>query len=216
MLRILSDYLLYKKIQKFNKNEFNQERNLTPEGILLLEFNSFHILHIIFSYLSDYFKKKYNLKIVAYYSHVLLSYKLKRTIFQKIKSFIGNKINIGFFGIYKSFGVKEFLFPVVNDKISNLANLTFLKIYKKIKSKDDILDIEIDKIKIGDLIYDSYLTRNKRQKPTIDIKSEDFKIFLKDFLNLYFFWIDYFNKNKVKVLLVSHSIYTMGITYRIA
>ena len=216
MLRILSDYLLYKKIQKFNKNEFNQERNLTPEGILLLEFNSFHILHIIFSYLSDYFKKKYNLKIVAYYSHVLLSYKLKRTIFQKIKSFIGNKINIGFFGIYKSFGVKEFLFPVVNDKISNLANLTFLKIYKKIKSKDDILDIEIDKIKIGDLIYDSYLTRNKRQKPTIDIKSEDFKIFLKDFLNLYFFWIDYFNKNKVKVILVSHSIYTMGIPYRIA
>ena len=55
MLRILSDYLLYKKIQKLNNNEFNQERNLTHEGILLLEFNSFHILHIIFSLMKTVF-----------------------------------------------------------------------------------------------------------------------------------------------------------------
>ncbi len=216
MIKILSEYFLYKKIQKFNKKEFNQENNTNSEGILLLEFNSFHILHIIFSYLSNYFVKKYNLKVVAYYSHVLLSYKLERTVIQKIKSFIADRFGIGFFGIYKSFGVKEFLFPKVNNKISNLTNSNYLRIYKKIRTKEDILDIAIDKIKLGDLIYDSYLTRNKRQKPTIDIKSKDFQIFLKDFLKLFFYWSEYFNNNKVKTLLVSHSIYTMGIPYRIA
>ena len=97
MLKIISDYILYKKIQKFNKNEFNQENDNNTRGILLLEFNSFHILHIIFSYLSNYFVKKNNLKIVAYYSHVLLSYKLERTVIQKIKSFIADKFCIGFF-----------------------------------------------------------------------------------------------------------------------
>ena len=90
MIKILSEYFLYKKIQKFNKKEFNQENNTNSEEILLLEFNSFHILHIIFSYLSNYFVKKYNLKVVAYYSHVLLSYKLERTVIQKIKSFADN------------------------------------------------------------------------------------------------------------------------------
>ena len=216
MLKIISYYFLYKKIQKFNKKEFNQENNANTSGILLLEFNSFQILHIIFSYLSNYFVKKNNLKIVAYYSHVLLSYELERTIIQKIKSFIADKFSIGFFGIYKSFGVKEFLFPKINNRISSLTNSCYLKIYKKIRSKEDILDISIDKIKLGDLIYDSYLTRNKRQKPTIDINSEDFKIFLRDFLKLFFYWSEYFHNNKVKTLLVSHSIYTMGIPYRIA
>ena len=108
------------------------------------------------------------------------------------------------------------MFPKINNKISNLTNSYYLKIYKKIRSKEDILNIVINKIQLGDLIYDSYLTRNKRQKPTIDIKSEDFKFFLKDFLKLFFYWSEYFNNNKVKALLVSHSIYTMGIPYRIA
>lgn len=216
MFKIISEYFLYKKIQKLNKQEFYNKSNFEHEGILLVEFNSFHILHIIFSYLCNYFRKKYNLKIVAHYSHVLLSYNIKRTLLQKIKSFIASKINLGFFGVYKSFGVNEFLFPVINDELKSLSNSTFTRILKKIKSNNDILDIEINNIKIGDLIYDSYLTRNKRQRPTINIKSEDFKKFLKDFLILYFFWNDYFNKNKVKVLLVSHSIYTMGIPYRIA
>ena len=153
MLKKISEYFLYKKIQKLNKKEFNQENNINTRGILLLEFNSFHILHIIFSYLSNYFVKKHNLKIVAYYSHVLLSYKLERTLIQKIKSFIAGKLGIGFFGIYKSFGVKEFLFPRVNDRISILSNTYYLKIYKKIRSNEDILHIAIDKIKLEEGYY---------------------------------------------------------------
>ena len=216
MFKKFYEFFLYKKIQKFNKQQFTKINNPPHEGVLLIEFNSFHILHIIFSYLCDYFRLKNNLKIVAYYSHVLLSYKLKRTFTQKIRSYISDKINLGFFGIYKSFGVSEFLFPKIDEKINNQTNVNYNKILKKIKSKNDILDIQINKIKLGDLIYDSYLTRNRKQKPTIDIDSNDFKNFLKDFLNLFFFWSEYFRNNKIKDLLVSHSIYTMGIPYRIA
>ena len=111
MLKIISNYILYKKIRKFNKNEFNQENNNNnTKGILLLEFNSFHILHIIFSYLSNYFVKKNNLKIVAYYSHVLLSYKLKRTLIQKIKSFIADNFCIGFLVYISHLVLKNFCF----------------------------------------------------------------------------------------------------------
>jgi hypothetical protein len=216
MLKKFNEFFLFKKLQKFNKKNFSQINNLPHKGVLLIEFNSFHILHIIFSYLCDYFRLKNNLKIVAYYSHVLLAYKLKRTLTQKIKSFISDKLNLGFFGIYKSFGVSEFLFPKINKKINNQANLNYNKILKSIKSKNDILDIQINKVKLGDLIYDSYLTRNRKQKPTINIESKDFQNFLKDFLNLFFFWSEYFRNNEIKVLLVSHSIYTMGIPYRIA
>ena len=86
MFKKFYEFFLYKKIQKFNKQQFTKINNPPHEGVLLIEFNSFHILHIIFSYLCDYFRLKNNLKIVAYYSHVLLSYKLKRTFTQKIRS----------------------------------------------------------------------------------------------------------------------------------
>ena len=131
MFKKFYEFFLYKKIQKFNKQQFTKINNPPHEGVLLIEFNSFHILHIIFSYLCDYFRLKNNLKIVAYYSHVLLSYKLKRTFTQKIRSYISDKINLGFFGIYKSFGVSEFLFPKIDEKINNQTNVNYNKILKK-------------------------------------------------------------------------------------
>ena len=63
----------------------------------------------------------------------------------------------------------------------------FKEIYESIKTKNDILSININNIYLGDLIYDTYLTRNGNQKPTIDFKENDFKDFLLDFIKLFIF-----------------------------
>ena len=52
---------------------------------------------------------------------------------------------------------------------------------------------------VGDLLYDTYL---KAKKPTIDIKSDEFNIFSKNFC-LCEFWIEYFKDNRIKAIITS-------------
>ena len=215
IIKFIKKQLLYKKIKSLNYNQFLNKKKKS-NNIVLIEFNSFHILHIIFAYLSNYFKDKKNLTIKAYYSHILLSYPLERTLKQILFSYFGNIFNINFFGIYKSFGVEEFIFPKINNRNKQLSKTHYKKIISKIKNKKDILKIKIDSILLGDLIYDSYLTRNKKQRPTVDIHDKDFKEFLFQFLTLFFAWKEIFKENNVETLLVSHPCYTMGIPVRLA
>lgn len=215
-MKFLKKFTIFRRLKKINHSQFNVNNGKIPKGVILIEFNSFYILHIIFAYISNFFKSKSNFQIKAYYSHILLSYPIERTLKQKIFSKLGQIFNLGFFGIYKSFGVKEFIFPKIDSKIKSKSEKYSNLILKSINFKKDILKIKISNLLIGDLIYDSYLTRNKKQKPTIDIKSEDFKIFLKDFLLLFFAWEKIYKKNNVKVIICSHSIYTMGIPVRMA
>ena len=215
IIGFIKKQILYRKIKSINRSEFSNKKK-NSKNIVLVEFNSFHILHIVFAYLSNYFKEKNNLTIKAFYSHILLSYSLERSLKQKFFSYLGKIFNINFFGIYKSFGVEEIIFPIISDNNKKISKTYYKKIIKKIKTKKDVLRIKIDSISLGDLIYDAYLTRNKKQKPTIDINDEDFKEFLLQFISLFFAWKEFFKKNKVKALLVSHSSYTMGIPVRIA
>ncbi len=215
MIGFIKKQLLYRKIKSINHSEFSNKKK-NSKNIVLVEFNSFHILHIVFAYLSNYFKEKNNLTIKAFYSHILLSYSLERSLKQKLFSYLGKIFNINFFGIYKSFGVEEIIFPIISGNNKKISKIYYKKIIKEIKTKKDILRIKIDSISLGDLIYDAYLTRNKKQKPTIDINDEDFREFLLQFISLFFAWKEFFKKNNVKVLLVSHSSYTMGIPVRLA
>ena len=215
-MKFLNKFNIFRRLKEINHSQFNVNNEKKSKGIILIEFNSFYILHIIFSYISNFFRSKKNLQIKAYYSHVLLSYPIERSVKEKILSKLGQIFNLGFFGIYKSFGVKEFIFPRIDNEIKLKSKKYSNLILKSINFKKDILKIKISNLLVGDLIYDSYLTRNKQQKPTIDIKSEDFKIFLKNFLSLFFAWEKIFKINNVKVIICSHSIYTMGIPVRMA
>ena len=47
----------FKKIIDLNLKEFDNKKYDT-NNIILVEFNSFHITHIIFAYIANYFKKK--------------------------------------------------------------------------------------------------------------------------------------------------------------
>ena len=50
---------IFSKLKKINIEEFNSSTGKNS-GIILVEFNSFHILHIIFAYICNFFKKKKN------------------------------------------------------------------------------------------------------------------------------------------------------------
>ena len=190
---------------KHNKKIFNENWD-NSEKIILVEFFDFKPSIIPYSYISNILAKKYNAKIVSY-----------NTKFQNYKHFIKSFMSIPFvnnFNIFKSFNAKSVISPSKkassNYKIDQIVSL----IKKKLKKKDDILKIKIEKILIGDLIYDEYL--RKYNLSTIDIKSEEFHNHLVDMLLLFFFWINYFNNHDVKSVVVSHSVYSMGIVPRIA
>ena len=217
MINHIRNFFLFRNFRKFNLSRLKKSKHNKTfnKEIILLEFNSFNITHIIFSYFSFYFKKK-NFQIVSFYSHILMTYNLVPTLKQKVFRTISPIFNLGFFGIYKSFGVDKFMFPKIT-KLNNIkSKKKFEEIYKKIKNKNDILNIYINNILVGDLIYDTFLTRNGNQKPTVDFKEQDFKDFLLDFIKLFYFWVEYFDNNIIKAILSTHGCYTMGIPVRIA
>ena len=65
-------------------------------------------------------------------------------------------------------------------------------------------------------MYDTFLKSNYDLKPTINLKDKKFKLFIKDFINLFFVWSNYFEKNSVKAVIGSHAVYSLAIPLRIA
>ena len=98
------------------------------------------------------------------------------------------------FYIYKSFNVNKFIYPKFDKKIKSLVDKIYLKKLKNIKNKKDLERIEINNIWIGDIFYDSFL--KKFNLTTIDINSNSFKIYFKEFLYIFYFWQNYFKKIK--------------------
>jgi hypothetical protein len=198
----------------FNKRYFKKKYTKETENKILIEFNAFHDSHICLSVFSNYFRDKYNYKIVAFFNYSLLSADLYFSLLNKIKWWIGSFFLLKNFRIYKSFNTDEFVRPVINKYIMKISRKYFLKTVKRIKNKNDIFDLKIDNILIGDLLYDTYL--KSRVLPTLDIHSKDFRNFYLDFISLFLFWVEYFKNNKVKIIAGVHSVYSYALPLRVA
>ena len=209
----IKEFLTYRKIIKLNKNIFKKSKKINDQ-IFLIEFNAFHNFHIAVSVFSNFFKKKKNCEVHAFFNYSLLSAPLKFNFINEIKWKLGNLFLIRNFNIYKSFGVKKIFKPEINKKIEIQSIEYFKKIFYKIKNKNEVLDIKIKNILIGDLLYDTFL--KSRVKPTIEIKSKEFKNFFLDFIKLFLFWHDYIDKNKINGVITSHGVYSYALVLRIA
>jgi hypothetical protein len=168
------------------------------------------------SYLSNYLSKIYQSQIVAYNGWALLFHPLNQNFISKIKFNIARFLCLGTFGIYKSFGARNIFHPKISDKHSLKNRKEFNKFARKINNLKELENYKINNILIGDLLYDTYLKKNYDIIPTINLKDKNFLIFAYDFISLVIFWIDYFEKNKIKSVITSHSIYSLAITSRIA
>lgn len=197
----------YYKIIKHNKKNFKNS-DKKKKNIILVEFNHWCNLQIVFSYLGNYLAKKYNAKIIAFPGYkftAIISFYEK--LFWRLSKYFGKT-----FYVYRSFGTKEFIIPSVND------NQEYLK-KKKINLKEifnnkfNFLNLKVDKIKIGDAIYDSYLKENK--VGTVDIRNEEFYHHFMKIISLLVFWQNYIKKNNIKAICTSHSVYHYAILVRL-
>ena len=191
----LLKYLFYKnKVKKFSKKEILIEINSIPSNI------------IVTPYLAHNLSKIYDARLTCYKISSKIDF-LSRFLF-----FIRVLLNIGNISLYKCFGVKNFL--IFNNNLNIKSKDLFDRISNKVQNKVQLEKLEINKVLVGDLIYDSYLKDNKKE--TVDVKSKDFLIYFEKCLKIFFFWENYFKINSIKSIIVSHTVYLNAIPLRIA
>lgn len=193
---MIKKYLNILNFKKKNKRLFSKNYNKS-ENIVLMEIFDHPSSQICYSYFSNILSKLNNSKVVSIFPRKA---SLKNYLYNRFSPFSP-------YAIQKSYGSTQMINPKLSKKIS-------MNIFKKINTKKDILKISLNKIHIGDLIYDEYLAINK--KSTIDLESKHFKNYLKDSFRLFHFWYEYIKNNKVKSLILSHSVYLVGLPGRIA
>jgi hypothetical protein len=194
---------------KHNQNIFKANANYSKrKSVVLFELNGMHSAHIAYSYLANVLAAKDQAKILAYLPRRHAS--IREKILFQIKSKFGTSEH----GVYKSFGVKDFVGISINGAQKLRAKNLLREVIPRLDSKSDIEEIKVDGVWIGDLVYDSYLMENKL--PTIDKDSQHFQIFLLGALELFIFWLDFFDTNDVKAINVSHCVYTLALPLRIA
>lgn len=89
------------------------------------------------------------------------------------------------------------------------------KIYSNIESKEELLTLVVEEIKVGDLIYDSYL--RFKSAPTVDVNDFYLCIVLWQTMRNIEMTNKYFDQKKPSILLTSYSTYIQhGIAVRIA
>ncbi len=198
-------------LKKKNKELFSYKSS--NDGIILIEYNLFCSSHLCQALIANFIKKKTSNRIIAYYNYSLVVSPLKQKISTKIKWIITNFFGLKFTDIYKSFGVENFIRPDISKDISKKAEKICHNFFKKKIIKNDIVNFKIGKIWIGDLLYDTYL--KLKNKPTLDVDSDEFKLFFKEFVELFFYWKQYLGNNKVTNIIGVHTTYAFGLLIRI-
>ena len=192
-----------------NKNKFKNNDNF-----IFVEFNKWSCNHISISNCLLALNQKQKYKVIAFPENGFDYFFKKRSFVNKSKFILGQKFGINNFGIYKSFGTDEFLNINNDTKYRNKTTKVIGKIIKQLNNKNSLLDLKIQNILIGDLIYDSYLKKYKKE--TINLKDKKFKNFLEVSLDYFFFWIEQFKTKKIKSVISSQSVYMSSLPLRIA
>jgi len=203
-----------KIIDNFNSHNQNLFRfKNKKQKIFLVEFNGWSAIHIIFSYIINFYKTEKNCKIVAYECFDILN-RLTPAWYTKYLWKLGVILNLKTFKIFKSFGTDNFIKPNYTNEQKKQAEHTTNIFFKKDLTLKQLENFKIEGIWIGDLIYDSYL--KKYQYGTIDLNSLKFKLFFLECAKLFYFWNNFFNKYRVEAIAGCHAVYVTGIPLRIA
>ena len=217
----IKDLIIKKNFIDHNKKVFKDfEIKTKNDGKILVEFNNFLSNHVGFSYLANSLKKKHKSKIVAYYGNSLLVNSIKPSFFFRIKFFIGKKIGINFFSIYKSFGTRDFYYPEFNINLNTKKKRIYKNFLNKVTTLHKLESFKINSVLVGDLIYDTYLKLivipQNPSEPTIELNNKEFLSFVEEFIDLFLIWEKYFSENKIKAVIGTHYSYTLAIPLRLA
>jgi len=187
---------------KFSKKKWKQSPEKIIKGEILTDilFDDCHIFHL--SYIANYFYINFDL-VPKYFQIIHREKFLLRFTFSFFRKF--TRLH----KLYMSFG-SDFAFGQTKYKKSKtlLASISF-------KSKRDLLNFEIDNIRIGDLIYDTYLRTYLTS--TVDLSDKNLSIMMLNALDVYFSCKEYLDNHNVKKIILSHAVYiNYGILARLA
>jgi len=191
-----------KPVRKFNK----KNRNITiflktfsrrQKPIFLIESQQAYSNQLAIHYFSRVFTRLFQTKNIAYTM-------MKPKPHSRISELIRTRNSM-----YRSFGCRTHLV------ISGFGNDSWEEKYsREILTPENLEAFCIDQIRIGDLIYDTFLRRTK--KATIDLQSKEFREIFNECVNYFENFKKIFDKYEVKAVSVSHCVYHFAIPLRIA
>lgn len=191
-----------KKYIEFNKKNFPKIDYTGTDGSILVELFDYPTLIYFWSIVVNLIARKNNLRINFFY------FKTYSSIVSNFKIFIKNLSKI-----YRSFNVNKGICFYDFDNFKKKS--VYHKLFKKIKSKNQLEQFTYKKIKIGDLIYDTYI--RKTFNPTVNLNDPLLLNIFCEAITIFDQSSKYFLNNKVKLLITSHSYYIQyGIILRIA
>lgn len=192
---------------------FNKERiqsSFSSNKIVLFEIQINFPAYIGYSNFAAMFARR-GYQLIAYkpINDINLYSRLKFHLLSKLS--IDNGINFPF-RIMKSMGIDRFIIPPICIWHNLFAVLKLYKDYVRL-SKSEKLHFSLDEVRIGDLFYDWHL----RKRGTATIAGNSLALFYDFyiFVNTYLFWQDFFRKNEIESVLVSHGVYAQGLVARI-
>ena len=116
--------------------------------------------------------------------------------------------------IFLAFGGKLIHRNVYNENSSRIQE-AYQKIIDHINDKEDVLGISVEGIKIGDLVYDTYL--RFAGKPTVDIQDPFLSKVIYQAIQIFYKTSDLFDRFEIKAVINSYTAYIQfGINVRIA
>ena len=187
----------------FNQTFWRRKAFKSKKIILIDLFHWYPLIHF-WSYLVNILskKKKANIKYFYFYT-----FKNKLSVHR----FFINKLD----KIYKSFnvekGITSYDFKFNKNQIDKISK----KFESLNKNKSKLNNFSVDGIKIGDLIYDSYLFQTRNS--TVDFKDPILKEIFIEANKIFYSCQNYFKRNNVEYLIPSHVCYIpYGIITRIA
>ena len=196
---------------KYNKTIFSPLKSDLNKNssVALMELNVSFIGYIVLSLISR-IKQDAGINIVSY--HPIRLRRIKDRIMFCFFSVI--RIDNGLlrpFKIHRSMGATNFIQPRKLNLYKENANILFKQIEKK--DKNNLINLEVEGIRIGDIFYDWHL--RVRLAGTIDLNDKIFKSDFLFFFKNFYWWVEYFRKNKVDSVFVSHTALQFALPARI-
>jgi hypothetical protein len=171
---------------KHNRQVWSDRSSSQKKSIILVDFYDVAETLIAYSYFLNPLAKKLKAQVKSFsHSRLIPNYRLHQ--------------------VYRSFNVSGHVTTSLNYLQKKQQRKIFQKILPTIKTKKQLFQLKVLGVWIGIDIYESYLKHYNQ--PTVDFEDLRLSNLIKEGIGLTIFWQDYFKKNKVKAVIVSHDCY---------
>jgi len=171
---------------KHNRQVWSNRSSSQKKGIILVDFYDVAETLIAYSYFLNPLAKKLKAQVKSFsHSRLIPNYRLHQ--------------------VYRSFNVSGHVTTSLNYSQKKQQEKMFQKILPAIKTKKQLFQLRVLGVWIGIDIYESYLKRYNQ--PTVNLKDPRLISLIKEGIGLVIFWQDYFKKNKIAAVVVSHDCY---------